>query len=60
MRAHINVCFCSEKREYGAIAAAAINQITAELQTRDESKTSDAPAEKIKTGFVHFKTEKYE
>ncbi|XP_019161752.1 PREDICTED: carbonic anhydrase 2-like isoform X2 [Ipomoea nil] len=44
----------SEKREYGAIAAAAINEITAELQT------SDAPTQQIKNGFVHFKTEKYE
>ncbi|XP_031096308.1 carbonic anhydrase 2-like [Ipomoea triloba] len=45
----------SEKREYGGIAAAAINEITAELQS-----TSDAPSQQIKNGFVHFKTEKYE
>nr|GMC97323.1 carbonic anhydrase 2 isoform X2 [Ipomoea batatas] len=36
----------SEKREYGGIAAAAINEITAELQS-----TSDAPSQQIKNGF---------
>ena len=48
----------SEKGGYGPVAAAKIEQITAELQTTD-SKAFDA-VEKLKTGFIKFKREIYE
>ncbi|XP_027153289.1 carbonic anhydrase 2 [Coffea eugenioides] len=48
----------SEKVGYGPVAAAKIEQITAELQTTD-TKAFDA-VEKLKTGFIRFKREKYE
>ncbi|KAK6913106.1 Carbonic anhydrase [Dillenia turbinata] len=48
-----------EKKELGPVAAAKIGQITAQLQTVD-SKPSFDPVERIKTGFVKFKREKYE
>ncbi|EEF37015.1 carbonic anhydrase 2 isoform X2 [Ricinus communis] len=48
----------SEKAELGEVAAAKIKQITAELEAAG-SKDFDAD-ERIKTGFIHFKTEKYE
>ncbi|KAL3520366.1 hypothetical protein ACH5RR_018515 [Cinchona calisaya] len=48
----------SEKEELGPVAAAKIDQITAELQTPD-SKTFD-PVERIKNGFIKFKRETYE
>nr|XP_016504732.1 PREDICTED: carbonic anhydrase, chloroplastic-like [Nicotiana tabacum] len=49
----------SEKGELGPIAAARVDQITAELQSSDGSKPFD-PVEHMKAGFIHFKTEKYE
>ncbi|KAL3526058.1 hypothetical protein ACH5RR_014430 [Cinchona calisaya] len=48
----------SERGGYGPVAAAKIEQITAELQTTG-SKGFD-PVERIKTGFIQFKKEKYE
>lgn len=48
----------SEKGELGPVAAAKIDQITAELQSPD-SNPFDA-VERMKTGFIHFKKEKYE
>jgi len=49
----------SEKGELKAAAAAKVEQITAELQTPTSSGTFN-PVERIKTGFVHFKKEKYD
>ncbi|XP_010524306.1 PREDICTED: beta carbonic anhydrase 1, chloroplastic-like [Tarenaya hassleriana] len=46
-----------EKGELKAVAAAKVEQITAELQT---GSSSDSPVERIKQGFVHFKKEKYD
>ncbi|KAI3768724.1 hypothetical protein L2E82_19554 [Cichorium intybus] len=48
----------SEKEELAPVAAAKIDQITAELQTPN-SKPAFDPVERIKTGFAKFKTEKY-
>ncbi|KAF8390412.1 hypothetical protein HHK36_024938 [Tetracentron sinense] len=48
----------SEKGDLEAVAAAKIEQITAELQSTD-CKGFD-PVERMKTGFIHFKKEKYE
>jgi hypothetical protein len=52
---------CSDKEELKTVAAAKVEQITAELQTASSSdpKAFD-PVEKIKSGFIHFKKEKYE
>jgi len=49
----------SEKGELKAAAAAKVEQITAELQT-PPSNDAFNPVERIKTGFVHFKKEKYD
>ncbi|KAJ6298579.1 hypothetical protein OIU76_019684 [Salix suchowensis] len=51
----------SEKEELKTTAAAKVEQITAELQTASSAdpKAFD-PVEKIKTGFIHFKKEKYD
>ena len=48
----------SEKKELAPVAAAKIDQITAQLQTLDTKPAFD-PVERIKTGFAKFKTEKY-
>lgn len=48
-----------ERGELEPVAAARIDQITAELQTPDAKAPFD-PVERIKTGFVKFKREKYE
>ncbi|KAM5566784.1 carbonic anhydrase, chloroplastic [Rosa sericea] len=48
----------SVKADLEGVAAARINQITAELE-RAGSDGFD-PVEKLKSGFVHFKTEKFE
>ena len=50
---------CSEKGELKAVAAAKVEQITAELQT-ETADTKFNPVERIKTGYIHFKKEKYE
>ncbi|KAG6793498.1 hypothetical protein POTOM_002707 [Populus tomentosa] len=51
----------SDKEELKTVAAAKVEQITAELQTVSSAdpKAFD-PVEKIKSGFIHFKKEKYE
>lgn len=49
----------SEKGELGPVAAAKVDQITAELKTPDGGKGFD-PVERLKTGFIKFKKEKYE
>ncbi|KAJ8547644.1 hypothetical protein K7X08_011230 [Anisodus acutangulus] len=49
----------SEKNELEDAAAVKIRQLTAELVERASGKKSD-PDEKIRTGFAHFKSEKYE
>nr|CCW28006.1 carbonic anhydrase [Petroselinum crispum] len=49
----------SEKGELGPVAAAKVDQITAELKTPDGGKAFD-PVERLKTGFIKFKKEKYE
>ncbi|CAK9154294.1 unnamed protein product [Ilex paraguariensis] len=48
----------NEKGELGPVAAAKIDQITAELQTVDSKGFN--PVERLKNGFIHFKKEKYE
>ncbi|XP_059670156.1 carbonic anhydrase, chloroplastic-like [Cornus florida] len=51
----------SEKGELESVAAAKIEQITAELQTAAGADTKQYnPVERMKTGFIHFKREKYE
>lgn len=53
----------SEKGGLEAVATAKVEQITAELQTLDRTiglSTMDDTAEQLKTGFIHFKKEKYE
>ncbi|KAG8383169.1 hypothetical protein BUALT_Bualt05G0156700 [Buddleja alternifolia] len=49
----------SEKGELGVAAAAKVRQLTAELAGKNE-KTGFDPDERIRTGFAHFKKEKYE
>ncbi|KAF2292744.1 hypothetical protein GH714_027814 [Hevea brasiliensis] len=48
----------SEKADLGSVAAAKIKQITAELDAG--STAAFNPEERMKTGFIHFKTEKYD
>ncbi|KAJ4960635.1 hypothetical protein NE237_020545 [Protea cynaroides] len=50
----------SENGGLEAVAAAKIEQITAELQTVDKPAAAFNPVERLKTGFIHFKKEKYE
>lgn len=51
----------SEKEELKTVAAAKVEQITAELQTGTSSdKKAFDPVENIKQGFIKFKKEKYE
>ncbi|KAJ8759003.1 hypothetical protein K2173_003241 [Erythroxylum novogranatense] len=47
-----------EKADLGSVAAAKIKQITAELEAAGSKGFN--PVERIKSGFVHFKTEKFE
>nr|AEK25173.1 chloroplast carbonic anhydrase [Dimocarpus longan] len=49
----------SEKDELKPVAAAKVEQITAQLQTTADGKPFDA-VERMKDGFIHFKREKYE
>ncbi|KAL8231583.1 hypothetical protein R6Q57_001361 [Mikania cordata] len=49
----------SEKEDLAPVAAAKINEITAQLSTLPDSKPAFDPVERIKTGFAKFKTEKY-
>ncbi|CAJ1940117.1 unnamed protein product [Sphenostylis stenocarpa] len=48
----------SEKVDLGGVAAAKIKQLTAELES-DASKPFN-PDERIRTGFAHFKNEKFQ
>ncbi|KAL2347317.1 hypothetical protein Fmac_001317 [Flemingia macrophylla] len=48
----------SEKADLGDVAAAKIKELTAELDAAGSKPYN--PEERIKTGFVHFKTEKFE
>ncbi|KAL3501189.1 hypothetical protein ACH5RR_035638 [Cinchona calisaya] len=48
----------SEKDQLGDVAAAKIRQLTADLEAN--AKKNFDPVERIKTGFGHFKKEKYE
>ena len=49
----------SEKGDLKAVAAEKVEQITAELQTPTPDGKFN-PVERIKTGFIHFKKEKYD
>ena len=40
------------------MAASKIKKLTVELEELDSNKSSDA-VERIKSGFIHFKTHKY-
>lgn len=51
---------CREKGDLKATATSKVEQITAELKTVDGEKPAFDPVERIKTGFIHFKKEKYE
>jgi carbonic anhydrase len=50
----------SEKGELAPVAAAKIQEITAQLTTADAKKDTFNAVERVKTGFIHFKREKYE
>ncbi|XP_062106851.1 carbonic anhydrase 2-like [Humulus lupulus] len=50
----------SEKGDLKPTAASKVEQITAELQTPDGKPSEFDAVERIKTGFIHFKKEKYE
>ncbi|KAD4887900.1 hypothetical protein E3N88_19972 [Mikania micrantha] len=49
----------SEKEDLAPVAAAKINEITAQLSTLPDSKPAFDPVDRIKTGFAKFKSEKY-
>ncbi|KAL0554871.1 hypothetical protein IC582_008801 [Cucumis melo] len=49
-----------EKGDLKATATSKVEQITAELKTVDGEKPAFDPVERIKTGFIHFKKEKYD
>lgn len=51
---------CREKGDLKATATSKVEQITAELKTVDGDKPAFDPVERIKSGFIHFKKEKYE
>lgn len=48
----------SEKAELGGVAAAKIKELTAELDAAGSKPFN--PEERIRTGFIHFKNEKFE
>lgn len=50
----------SEKEELKTVAAAKVEQITAELKTGTADKKDFCPVENMKQGFITFKKEKYE
>ncbi|XP_075510725.1 carbonic anhydrase 2-like [Primulina tabacum] len=50
----------SEKGELGPVAAAKISEVTAELQTANGGPSISASVERLKTGFITFKKEKYD
>ncbi|KAF5193155.1 Carbonic anhydrase, partial [Thalictrum thalictroides] len=45
--------------ELQAVAAAKIEQITAELKAETDGKVDFDASERLKTGFIKFKQEKY-
>lgn len=49
-----------EKGDLKATATSKVEQITAELKTVDGDKPAFDPVERIKSGFIHFKKEKYD
>ncbi|XVF16412.1 hypothetical protein REPUB_Repub10bG0028700 [Reevesia pubescens] len=51
----------NEKGELKAVAAAKVDQVTAQLKTSSsDDKPSDPSVERLKQGFIYFKREKYE
>lgn len=50
---------CSEKGDLKPVAASKVEQITSQLQTPDGKPAFD-PVERIKSGYIKFKKEKYE
>lgn len=50
---------CREKGDLKTVAATKVEQITAQLQTTDSQPGFD-PVDRIKTGYIHFKNEKFE
>jgi len=50
----------SQKDELKPVVASKIEQITAELQTPDTKPVTDDLTERIKDGFITFKSEKYD
>ncbi|XP_050381151.1 carbonic anhydrase 2 [Argentina anserina] len=50
----------SEKDELKTVAASKVEQITAQLATADAGSNPFDPVERIKTGFIKFKKEKYD
>lgn len=50
----------SENEELKTVAASKVDQITSELQTPSDGKPAFDPVERIKSGFIHFKKEKYD
>jgi len=58
VRVLVSVFFFSEKAELGGVAAAKIKELTAELDAAGSKPFN--PEERIRTGFIHFKNEKFE
>lgn len=69
LRVEIKVChlncviwkgelMCSCKSDLGKVAAAKIEKLFGELEEHKSNKSSDA-VERIRSGFIHFKTHKY-
>lgn len=54
------VISCSEKGDLKTVAASKVEQITAQLATADGGSKPFDPVDRIKSGFLHFKKEKYE
>ncbi|XP_004304623.1 PREDICTED: carbonic anhydrase, chloroplastic-like isoform 1 [Fragaria vesca subsp. vesca] len=50
----------SEKDDLKTVAASKVEQITAQLATADAGSNPFDPVERIKTGFIKFKKEKYD
>ncbi|KAG2269193.1 hypothetical protein Bca52824_063748 [Brassica carinata] len=48
----------TKKSDLGKVAVSKIKKLTVELEELDSNKSSDA-VERIKSGFIHFKTHKY-
>ncbi|KAJ7974571.1 Carbonic anhydrase [Quillaja saponaria] len=50
----------SEKSDLKSVAAAKVEQITAELQTQSSDSKAFDPVDRVKTGYIKFKKEKYD